>query len=688
MIRKKNTLLILVALFVIVVVINLVYMPVINNDFIAMDDSYYVTDNEMIKDLSVDNFFDFFHTKVVGNIQPLTMLSLSIDYNFWEFNASAYHIHNVILHILNSLLVFFFVFLLSKRKLFLAFMTSMLFAIHPLHVESVAWISERKDVLYTFYYIAGLITYLLYKDKGKANYLVYTYVLFVLSLLSKPTAVSFPIVLVILDYYLEGKFTIKQFISKATFFILSLIFGLINLKSQGITSVAHHDFAIYQKIIYSSYNIIYYLRSFFFPFNLSMFHGIPLSIPFYYYIYTILTFTLIVYILYAIIKKKHKILIFGLLFFISTIFLTLHFVAFSRTIVAERYTYMPYIGLAFSFIYLVFYRKDGTFKNLFNKVYLTWTISFLVIIIFSIMSYSYIKNDWKNSETIWTNSIKNNSNSIFCYDARSNYYLLEGKTKKAILDIQKSLSYNPNNSYATLSLAYYYYYINKYDSVFVTSDKKKNNSMYKGEFTKLRAMTYSKQGKNREASLCYDTLIESKPNNYEFRIERSKINLKLKFYTKVIEDLSVCLSLKPDSLHIKEKLAKTYSKLNSSNENKSSFKILKTNKLKEKKHSNLNVIPSSSNKAIPKIYKGKVLKVNFINKAGRKIDGVFDYFFEIENKKYFIKFSEGNVKREQLENFYNWNIQVEAVITAGLWDTNDHNVQSRFGEFIILYKIL
>ncbi|NPA44640.1 MAG: hypothetical protein GXO49_03820, partial [Chlorobi bacterium] len=522
------------------------------------------TYNEMIKDLSVDNFFDFFHTKVAGNIQPLTMLSLSLDYHFWKLNASAYHIHNVILHILNSILVFFFIFLLSKRKLFLAFITSLLFAIHPLHVESVAWISERKDVLYTFYYIAGLIVYLFYKNKENANYLVYTYVLFVLSLLSKPTAVSFPVVLVVLDYYLEGRFTLKQFTSKTLFFILSLIFGLINLKSQGVTSVSHHDFAIYQKVIYSSYNIIFYLRSFFFPFNLSMFHDTPSSIPFYYYIYTILTFGLVIFVIYSIIKKKNRVLIFGLLFFLSTIFLTLHIVAFSRAIVAERYTYVPYIGIAFSFFYLIFY-KNEKFKHIFNKAYLTWIFLSLIVISFAFMSYTYIKNDWKNSKTLWTNSIKYCPDSKTSYDARSNYYLTENMPEKALFDIKKSLFYEPNNPYATLSLAYYYYYVNKYDSVFIISDKR-NDKRYKREYTKLRAMTYLKEGKNKEASFCYDTLISNKPNNYEFRIERAKINSKLKLYPKVIEDLSVCLSLKPDSTHLKDKLKDIYLKVDNVND--------------------------------------------------------------------------------------------------------------------------
>lgn len=560
-IKVKKPVLIFISLFVIIAITSIVYLPVINNDFIAMDDSYYVTDNEMIKDLNVENFFDFFHTKVAGNIQPLTMLSLSVDYHFWKLNASAYHIHNVILHILNSLLVFLFIFLLSGKKLFVSFLTSILFAIHPLHVESVAWISERKDVLYTFYFIAGLISYIYYKQKNKANYLVFTYLFFVLSLLSKPTAVSFPIVLVVLDYYFEGKFTIKQFTSKALLFILSLIFGLINLRAQGVTSVAHHDFAIYQKIIYSSYNIIFYIRSFFFPFNLSMFHDTPANIPFYYYVSTLIVFAIVVSGVYAIIKKKKKIIIFGLLFFISTIFLTLHIVAFSRAIVAERYTYVPYIGIAFSFFYLVFYTKDGKFKHLFNKIYLSWIFVSIIILSFSFMSYTYIKNDWKNSATLWTNSIKYCPNSKTSYDARSNYYLLGGMPEKAIVDIKKSLSYIPNDSYATLSLAYYYYYINKYDSVFVIFNKKKNNSMYKGEYTKLRAMTYSKQSKYKLASLCYDSLISNKPNSYNFRIERAKINLKLNNYPKAIEDLSVCFSLKPDNIYLKNKLDSTYFKL-------------------------------------------------------------------------------------------------------------------------------
>ena len=208
--KLKKPIYILLASAAIIVLTGAVFSPVANLDFIAMDDSYYVTDNEIIKELSVENFFDSFHTAVAKNIQPLTVLSLSIDYHFWGLNASAYHIHNLILHILNSLLVFFFVYLLSKRKLFLAFLTSILFAIHPMHVEAVSWISTRSNGLYSLFYLGALISYLYYiKEEKKFKYLILTFILFIFSLFCKSMAVTLPVLLIMLDYYCKRKFCKK-----------------------------------------------------------------------------------------------------------------------------------------------------------------------------------------------------------------------------------------------------------------------------------------------------------------------------------------------------------------------------------------------------------------------------------------------------------------------------------------------
>ncbi len=574
----SRTLRISISIFVIIVLTGLVFSPVADLDFIAMDDSYYVTDNELIKDLSVESFFKSFHTSVAKNIQPLTVLSISVDYYFWKLNPAAYHIHNLILHILNALLVFFFVYLLSKRKLFIAFFSSLIFAVHPLHVESVAWISERKDVLYAFWFLTGLISYLFYKENKKANFLIITYFAFILSLLSKPTAVIFPVILIVLDYYLCGEFKLKQFSSKIMFFVFSIGFGLINLKSQGIMSGGHYDFPLSQKIIYSSYNIIYYFIHFFFPVNLSMFHDTPNNIPWFYYVSVVLIFLTFVFTVYLIIKNRNKTIVFGLLFFVSSLFLTLHIVAFSRAIVAERYTYLPYVGLAYSFLYVVFYSKSGVYRKVFKKMLVRFGIVSFVVFIFSYISLSYIKNAWRNSETIWSNTLDYYSNSKVAYDSRSNFYLRNNEPEKALRDIKNSLRIVPNNSYALLSLAYYYYYTDITDSVYSVISRNKG-AVFNREFTELKAMSFVKDGNYKEALNCYDSIILGRPNDYKFRNERGKVELKLNLIYSAIEDFSVAISLKPDSSSGFYYRALSYSKAGCYKKAISDFKNIKDSSL-------------------------------------------------------------------------------------------------------------
>ena len=132
----------------------LVYIPVMNGGFVNFDDPDYVLDNIFIKSLS--NFSSLITTPVQGNYHPLTMISLAINYQISGLNAWSYHLFNLIFHLVNVLLVFRLARLWSNQNFIVAFTTAILFAVHPMHVESVAWISERKDVLFTIFFLAGL----------------------------------------------------------------------------------------------------------------------------------------------------------------------------------------------------------------------------------------------------------------------------------------------------------------------------------------------------------------------------------------------------------------------------------------------------------------------------------------------------------------------------------------------------
>src|SRR5580765_4347601 len=138
------------------------FIPALKAGFVNLDDGDYVTNNPLLKNIS--DLKSLLTTPVQGNYHPLTMLSLSLNYLISGENAWSYHLFNIIFHIINCFLVFRLAMLLSKNNTVIAFTTAMLFGIHPMHVESVAWVSERKDVLYSLFFLAGLICYTRYSD--------------------------------------------------------------------------------------------------------------------------------------------------------------------------------------------------------------------------------------------------------------------------------------------------------------------------------------------------------------------------------------------------------------------------------------------------------------------------------------------------------------------------------------------
>ena len=211
--RDRNNLAILLG---ILLVSFFSYMPVFQNGFVNWDESIYIQDNLLIRSL---NLKDIFSTFQIGNYHPLTMLVYAIEYKLFGLNETGYHTVNLLLHILNVFLVYQLIILLSD-KLIVAQVAALLFGIHPIHVESVAWAAELKDLLYTAFFLGSYIYYLKFLKNNKNKYYLLSLLLFLLSLLSKAMAASLPILLILTDYFLGRKANSKTFLEKAPYFIL------------------------------------------------------------------------------------------------------------------------------------------------------------------------------------------------------------------------------------------------------------------------------------------------------------------------------------------------------------------------------------------------------------------------------------------------------------------------------------
>ena len=380
----------------ILLVTGICFLPMLNNQLTNWDDEYYVVKNALLRG---PDWSGIFSKPVVSNYHPITVATLAFNYSISGLDPTSYFVLNLLLHLANTALVFYFIWLISGKKLWVAAFSAVVFGIHPMHVESVAWVSERKDVLYTLFFLLSLIQYWRFLTNGKNKNLVYCFIFFALSLLSKPAAIILPFLLFLLDYWYGRKFTRRIIIEKIPFLLLSLVFAVVTVKLQSKTAIASLDFyPLWSRFFFATYTSMMYVARFFVPYPLSAFHPFPvgkgLGLP------ILLSPAFMLGLLILIwIKRKNKLLVFSFFFFMINLVLVLQFISIGGTLVAERYTYVPYIGMAF-FIGMLLDKYSASV----NK-YLVWGIPAVVLLVFAVITFQRTQV-WKDSDTLWTNVIK------------------------------------------------------------------------------------------------------------------------------------------------------------------------------------------------------------------------------------------------------------------------------------------
>ena len=350
------------AIGVLIITLFVAFSGGFDNQFVDWDDHVYVENNYLVTQPK-GHFGEAFKSHVALNYHPLTIVSMMFNASMSGADSpKAFIVTNFILHLLNTLMVFVLIMLLSKRRLLPSFFTALLFAIHPMRVESVTWVSERKDVLYGFFFIASCISYLYYLDSDKkTKYLIISLLLFVLSCLSKAQAVVLPIVFFLFDYWRDRKIDTKAILEKLPFLAFSLLFGLIatNVQSGGDfhgmihiigeqkTALNLKVFTFFERIQYAGYGFLMYFYHLFLPINLCTFYPYESTGPNAKFYSAGVVFALIIIALAILSARKTKLFFFGIGFFAVTVALVLQFISVGAAIMADRYTYIPYIGLFF-----------------------------------------------------------------------------------------------------------------------------------------------------------------------------------------------------------------------------------------------------------------------------------------------------------------------------------------------------
>ncbi len=361
--KKDYTRWYLVAILLLTVI---AYWASLGNQFTNWDDPGYVTNNPVIKDLSAEGIKRIFawSNPIMGNYHPLTIFTYAIDYHFNNLNPYSYHLQSLLFHLLTCVFVYYFTLKLTDKKIWVAVIATALFAIHPMHVESVSWAAGRKDVVYGAFYMLSCYAYLMYLERkdNKAQLIKwYAIVLlsFLASILSKPVAVSLPITLLAIDYFRSRKDTIVNIIlEKVPLLVISVIFGIKSMQDQvAFKALGTQDekFNFLERIQLGAYALTTYLWKAIVPVKLLCFYPYPLkvdgSLPAIYWMYPLIITVLVAAVFYLF--RKNKAVVFGCLFFLINIALLLQFIPVGGAIIADRYSYIPYLGLFIAIGWLV-----------------------------------------------------------------------------------------------------------------------------------------------------------------------------------------------------------------------------------------------------------------------------------------------------------------------------------------------
>lgn len=459
----------------------IVYIPALNNGFMNWDDPAYVLDNQEIRSLDFNLLKWVFVNVVACNWHPLTVISHALDYALWGLNPWGHHLVSVLLHTFNTFLAALLVFRLLrikfqndgpsvarlKRAAAAALVTALLFGIHPLHVESVAWVAERKDVLSAFFFLLSVIMYIGYAAAANgAGYFHYAaaLVFFALALTAKPMAMTLPFVLLILDFHPLGRLSLKfreaagALAEKAPFFVLSAVSAMLTIWAQraGGAVLTLDRYPLEMRIFVPVRGYIFYLYKTLFPFSLAPYYPRPVVIDYFNIEYLISTLLLISIGAVCIATfRKYRVISAAALFYLVTLLPVIGIVQVGGQAAADRYTYLP--GLAPFF--LIGLGAAGLFQRA-SESKMQVLISALAFMVFTGLGVLTIKqiSIWKDPVTFWSYEIKKFPKGVpIAYINRGMAYEDKGDLREAIHDYSTAIMLSPGyaDTYINRGNAFY-----------------------------------------------------------------------------------------------------------------------------------------------------------------------------------------------------------------------------------------
>ena len=449
--------------FALVVITLALYWPAIGYDFIDYDDGDYVYDNPWVsRGLHLDTLRWALSSTWACNWHPLTWVSHMLDCSCYGLFAGGHHLTNLILHSLNTLVLFVLLRWLTA-SLWASVVASALFSWHPLHVESVAWVAERKNVLSTLFLLLTIWAYACYTKRPTVSRYALALVLFALGLMSKPMLVSLPFVLLLLDYWplgrvfsagktgdevQTGKSCRGLVAEKLPFFVLALAVSIVTVMAQGsggaIKTMEQVPWSMRVPIALTAYGR--YLGKSIWPVNLSVFYPLPTSPPLAAGVYSALALTGITGVLLNW-RFRFPWMTVGWLWFLGTLVPVIGIIQVGTQAMADRYTYIPMIGL----LMLVVWSFEHWVKSVPGVRALVSVLaagSVLSCLVLTRLQLSY----WHDSISLFTHALSVTTNNPVAHHSLGLALANAGRSAEAIAHYQEALRLMPNSAPAHYNL--------------------------------------------------------------------------------------------------------------------------------------------------------------------------------------------------------------------------------------------
>jgi hypothetical protein len=421
------------------------YNDILSYSFILYDDLEYIN-RIIINTNDIRSTLNWVFTGLVNNNwSPLTLISLVIDYKIYGDYYGGYHLTSLIIHILNSILVYFLFREILNNKIH-PYLIALIFLVHPLNVETVTWIAERKGVLSAFFSLGSILLYLKYKKSSlpKTYYLV-SLVLFILALMTKAVFVTLPLIFLLILWYrdhlpIKKLFSIDSIITVVPFLVVSLVFILITFYIHNKTGalVANEYNSLSSRIYNANNSYFLYLYKVLYPFDLSIYYPFK-EIP----IYKIfINFGLIIAVSYIsyMNRFKRRYVVFGVLWYTILVIPVIGIIQTGAHSHADRYTYLPLIG-----IFLIIFLLLSELMKLINKNFIFYKIAGIFFIVI-LMIISYVQNKkWRSNLILFQHAYEIDNENYIATINLSRIYIVSNNISKGMLFYEKSKKLVPNS---------------------------------------------------------------------------------------------------------------------------------------------------------------------------------------------------------------------------------------------------